>query len=285
MFIFGGVAQIEREPRSPASEFRIAIAGPLTSLILAGIFGSIYLLDRSIPFLAAPSEYLMRINFILAFFNLIPGFPLDGGRVLRAIVWAATKNLRKATRIASVSGQVIAYLFIGYGILRLFQGQFNDGLWMIFIGWFLQNAASSAYQQINLETALSGSTVGDAMNRGVVKLPGLTPLNWVIDEHVMNHRDPAIYVTEYGEVAGMLTFKEISAVPKPHWRFTTINQVMVPFQRLVLVNSDTNLHSALKQMEEAKVVSMPVLENDQLVGTLTREGIIRFLNFKTQVGF
>jgi Zn-dependent protease len=283
LFIFGGVAQIEREPRSPVSEFRIAIAGPLTSLGLAGIFGLLFLADRQIPFLAAPSEYLMRINLLLALFNLIPGFPLDGGRVLRAIVWALNKDLKKATRIASVSGQVIAYLFIGYGIFRLFMGQFVDGLWMIFIGWFLQNAASSAFQQINLESVLKGTTVGEVMYRGITKLPGLTPLNYVVEEQVINHREPVIYVTEYGEVSGILSIKEIMKVPKPHWRFTTINQAMVPFSRSIKLDPEMDLFSALKKMEETKIGLIPVLSGEQLVGTLTKEGVIHYLNFKTQM--
>ncbi len=175
LFIFGGVAQIEREASTPASEFRIAIAGPLTSLLLAGGFFILYSLDKQIPYLAAPSEYLMRINFLLALFNLVPGFPLDGGRVLRAAVWAWKKDLHKATRIAALIGQVIAYLFIGLGILRMFQGQFSNGIWMIFIGWFLQSTASSTYQQIKLETSLRGSSVRQVMSRELVKLPGLTP--------------------------------------------------------------------------------------------------------------
>jgi Zn-dependent protease len=283
LFIFGGVAQIEREPRSPLSEFRIAIAGPLVSLSLAALFGVMFVLDRQIPLLAAPSEYLMRINFILALFNLIPGFPLDGGRVLRAIVWAVNKDLRKATRVASISGQVIAYGFIGYGILRLFMSDFSGGLWMVFIGWFLQNAASSAYQQVNLETLLRGTTVGDVMDKGIIKLPGLTPLNWIVEEQIINQRDRVVYVTEYGEVAGLLSLKEVMKIPKAHWRFTTINQAMLPFQRLVKLNPDTDLLSALKQMEDTKVVTLPVLLDDQLVGTLTREGVLHFLNFKSQV--
>ena len=284
LFIFGGVAQIEREARTPASEFRIAIAGPVTSLLLAGFFYILYSLDKKLPYLAAPSEYLMRINFMLALFNLIPGFPLDGGRVLRAGVWAWNKDLRKATRVAAVIGQVIAYVFIGLGILSLFQGQFSNGLWLIFIGWFLQSTASSAHQQVNIEISLRGSTVNQVMNRELVKLPGLTPLDWVIEEHVLANKDPAIFVVEYGEISGLLTIREITKVPKMHWRFTTINQAMVPLSRLLTISPEQDLYSALQKMEEAKVSQIPVVEGEAVIGTLSRENIAHFLQLRTQLG-
>lgn len=284
LFIFGGVAQIEREARTPASEFRIAIAGPATSLLLAGFFYILYSLDKKLPYLAAPSEYLMRINFMLALFNLIPGFPLDGGRVLRAGVWAWNKDLRKATRVAAVIGQVIAYVFIGIGILSLFQGQFSNGLWLIFIGWFLQSTASSAHQQVNIEISLRGSTVNQVMNRELVKLPGLTPLDWVIEEHVLANKDPAIFVVEYGEISGLLTIREITKVPKMHWRFTTINQAMVPLSRLLTISPEQDLYSALQKMEEAKVSQIPVVEGESVIGTLSQENIAHFLHMRTQLG-
>lgn len=147
LFIFGGVAQLEQETRSPGAEFRIAIAGPLVSLGLAGLFGGLYLLDQHIPYLAAPSYWLARINLLLALFNLIPGFPLDGGRVLRAIIWHFTGSMHRATQAASVTGQLVAFGFIGWGIYTIFTGSFFNGLWLAFIGWFLQNAAAASFAQ------------------------------------------------------------------------------------------------------------------------------------------
>ncbi|MBN1964367.1 MAG: site-2 protease family protein, partial [Anaerolineae bacterium] len=142
LFMFGGVAQIEEEPRTPGGEFRIAIAGPLVSLSLALLFEVVYLLDRGVsPYLAAPSLWLARINLILAVFNMIPGFPLDGGRVLRAIIWKITGSQARATRIAGGVGQVVAVGFMGLGVLEILAGGMINGLWLIFIGWFLQNAA------------------------------------------------------------------------------------------------------------------------------------------------
>jgi Zn-dependent protease len=191
LFIFGGVAQITREPETPGAEFRIAIAGPLVSLGLAGLFGGLFLIDQNIPFLAAPSEYLMRLNFMLVVFNMIPGFPLDGGRVLRSIIWKITGNQSRATQIASLGGQVVAFGFFGLGILSLFTGQFTNGLWLIFIGWFLQNAASSANQQIRVQQSLRGVSVEQAMARDLRAVSPLTPLSQVVEQRVLqNEKQP-----------------------------------------------------------------------------------------------
>lgn len=163
LFIFGGAAHIASEPKSAGAEFRIALAGPAVSLGLAGLFGGLFVLDQAVPFLAAPSIYLARINLMLALFNMIPGFPLDGGRVLRALVWRYTGNLLKATRVASISGQVVAFIFMGLGALSLLQGQVFNGLWLGLIGWFLQNAAASAYAQMRFEQVLRDVTVAQVM--------------------------------------------------------------------------------------------------------------------------
>ena len=150
LFIFGGVAQIGGEPPTARAEFRIAIAGPLTSLGLAGIFGLLKLAGAFNPVLAAPVTYLGRINLMLALFNLIPGFPLDGGRMLRAVLWGLGGSLRQATRWASAIGQGVAFLFILFGVWQMFLGDFLNGLWIAFIGWFLNNAAESSYRQVVL---------------------------------------------------------------------------------------------------------------------------------------
>ncbi len=149
LFIFGGVAQLDDDPRSPGTEFRISVAGPLVSLALAVLFGALYLLDQAIPYLAAPSLWLARMNLMLALFNMIPGFPLDGGRALRAAIWKWTGDAHRATKVAAFTGQVFAFGFIAWGLWIIFQGAFFNGLWLILIGWFLQNAAAAAYAQLH----------------------------------------------------------------------------------------------------------------------------------------
>jgi Zn-dependent protease len=284
LFIFGGVAQIAQEPRSPGAEFRIAIAGPLVSLALAGIFGLTFLLDQGVAFLAAPSVYLMRINFILAVFNMIPGFPLDGGRVLRSIIWRFTGNFQRASQVASFTGQLVAFGFIGWGIFSIFGGNFLNGLWLVFIGWFLQNAAASSYAQTNLQQSLRGIQVAQVMNQDCIRVGSLTPLSQVVEERVLTGGQRCFFVSDNGKLQGMLTLRDISQIPQPKWRFTTTEQAMVPFSKLVTVEPKTELLNALQTMDNEKIAQVPVVENGELVGVLTREQIVHYLRTRTELG-
>lgn len=284
LFIFGGVAQIAQEPRSPGAEFRIAIAGPLVSLALAGVFGLTYLLDQGIALLAAPSMYLLRINFILAVFNMIPGFPLDGGRVLRSIIWRFTGNFQRASQVASFTGQLVAFGFIGWGIYSIFTGQFLNGLWLAFIGWFLQNAAASSYQQTNLQQSLRGIRVNQVMEQDCIRVPSLTPISQVVEERVLTGGERCFFVSDNGKLQGMLTLRDISQIPQQKWRFTTIQQVMVPANNLVTVEPQTELLIAMQTMDNANIAQVPVVENGELLGVLTREQIVHYLRTRAELG-
>jgi Zn-dependent protease len=285
LFVFGGVAQITREPKTPGAEFRIAIAGPLVSLGLAGIFGLLYLIDRSFPYLAAPSEYLMRINFLLAAFNMIPGFPLDGGRVLRSIIWRVTGNQARATNIASIGGQVVALGFVSLGIFSLFTGNLGNGLWMIFIGWFLQSAAASANQQMQVQQKLRGVTVNQVMERGLSSVSPLTPLNQVVEERVLQRGESAFFVADYdGSLAGLITLQDITAIPQAQWRFKTVGQVMVPIERLLQVEAGAELMAALQMMEETGAHHAAVVMENRLIGLLSREQVMKYLKMRAQLG-
>ena len=284
LFIFGGVAQITEEPKSAGAEFRIAIAGPLVSLALAGVFGLVWLLSRSIPSLAAPSEYLMRINFMLAVFNMIPGFPLDGGRVLRAIIWRLTGSVRKATRVASRSGQVVAFGFIAFGLFTMVSGNLFNGLWLAFIGWFLQNAAASAYQHNALEQSLEGVTVSQVMKRDFGQVSPLTPVKQMVDEGVLAGGNRNFLVYDEGMARGLITLQNIASLPQRLWPFTTARQVMTPLEHVDGVEPYMELMSALKRMESANQASLPVLSEHQLVGILSREDVMRYLRMRTELG-
>ena len=284
LFIFGGVAQIEREPSTPGVEFRIAIAGPLVSLMLSGLFGALWLVGQGHPLLAAPSEYLMRTNFILAVFNLIPGFPLDGGRVLRALVWHFSGNYHRATQLASFTGQIVAFGFIGFGVVQLFTGSFVNGLWMIFIGWFLQTAAAGASSQAKLQRSLQGATVAQAMEPNCSEVAALTPLSVLVDQRVLSTGQHCFYVTDSGNILGMLTLRDITAIPKQKWGFTTAAQAMVPFSRLIRVESSMGLMDAMQAMDSANLSEIPVMDAGRLVGTLSRERILQFLRTRSQLG-
>ncbi len=284
LFIFGGVAQIAQEPSTPGAEFRIAIAGPLMSLALAGIFGLAYLVDQSVPFLAAPSLYLMRINIILAAFNMIPGFPLDGGRVLRAFIWWATKNYQRATRTASFIGRLVAFGFIGWGVYSIFGGQFLNGLWLVFIGWFLQNAAASSYAQTNIQQALSGVKVVQIMSQDCSRVDSLASINQLVEERVLTGGQRCFFVADNGKLEGMITLRDISQIPQQKWRFTTIRQAMVPVSRMISIDPDTELLAALQTMDSANIAQIPVMVHGELVGVLTREQIVHYLRTRAELG-
>jgi Zn-dependent protease len=284
LFIFGGIAQIAQEPRSPGAEFRIAIAGPLVSFLLSGIFGIAYLLDQQIPLLAAPSEYLMRINFFLAAFNLIPGFPLDGGRVLRALIWWRSGNFHKANRIAAFSGQLVAFGFIGWGIITIIGGNFLNGLWLAFIGWFLQNAAASSYSQTNMREALAGIRVSQIMSTDCPRVTSLTPLSQLVDEQVLRNGQRCFFVADNGKLEGVLTLKDITQIPQQKWRYMTSGQVMIPISRLTAVDSNTELLYALQTMDNADVAQVPVLNNGELVGILSRDHVVHYLRTRAELG-
>ncbi|MCL7452018.1 MAG: site-2 protease family protein [Anaerolineae bacterium] len=284
LFIFGGVAQIGREPPDARAEFRIAIAGPLASLTLGLGFGGLWLLDQAVPYLAAPSLWLMRINLLLAAFNMIPGFPLDGGRVLRAIVWHFTGDFHKATRVATFAGQLTAFGFIGVGLLTMLSGNFFNGLWLAFIGWFLQNAAASSYAQANLQQSLRGVTVSQVMTRDCPLVPGGMSLAELIDEQILTGGRRCFFVADDDRPRGLLTLTDVSRVPKADRWQTSVEQVMKPWAHTVRVQPDTPLMAALQAMDDANVNQVPVVQNDEMVGMLSREQLLRYVRARAELG-
>jgi Zn-dependent protease/CBS domain-containing protein len=284
LFIFGGVAQIGQEPPNAGAEFRIAIAGPLTSLALGAVFGLTYLLDRAIPFLAAPSIWLMRINLILALFNMIPGFPLDGGRVLRAAIWGVTGDYHRATQIASSVGQVTAFGFIGVGILTVLGDNFFNGLWLVLIGWFLQNAAANSYAQSNMQHALRGIHVAQVMSRECIHISGDTPLNSIVEDRILGTGQRCFFITGPEGLQGMLSLRDVTEVPKDEWNSIQVSQVMVPTEKLIYVNPQTELIDALRTMVDANINQVPVIENGHLAGVLSREQILGYVRTRAELG-
>lgn len=285
LFIFGGIAQIEDEPHTPGAEFRIAFSGPFVSLVLAGIFGIVYYLTRSIPLAAAPCLYLMRINLALALFNLIPGFPLDGGRLLRSIVWKFSGNKYRATQVAAGAGQLVAFAFIAYGIFRTIQGDFFNGIWLAFIGWFLQQAAATSQMQSTIQQALQNVSVGQVMQREHPQVSSLLTLRQLVDEHVLNGGQRYFCVTDpQGQLQGCLTLQDISKIPQQQWSFTSVGKVAVPMERMVTVSPHTPLFQALQAMDKGEISKIPVMEANQVVGVLTREDILHYVRIRAELG-
>ncbi len=284
LFVFGGVAQLGREPGAAGVELRIAIAGPATSLVLAGLFAGTWQLVRDIPILAVPAIWLARINFMVAAFNLIPGFPLDGGRLFRALVWRWTGSLRRASEAASFTGQLVAFGFIGWGILTVLGGDVIGGMWITFIGWFLQNAAAASHAEANLREMLRDVTVGQAMTQDCRRVERGSSLDRVVREEVLSAGRRCFVVTEAGRLVGLLTLHEIKAIPKDRWAVVTVGEVMMPADKVTAVDPKTDLLAALEKMDDANVAQMPVVEAGELLGMIGREQVLHYVRVRSELG-
>ncbi len=277
LFIFGGVAQIATEPPSAGAEFWIAVAGPMVSLILAATFHLLEPALASGSALLALVRYLAYINGALVLFNLIPGFPLDGGRIFRSIVWGFTHNLHRATLIAGTAGRIFGFLFILAGVWQVLNGHLIDGMWIAFIGWFLENAAATQVQLHSVYGLLSGHTVGESMSRDVREIPQTAVVEDLLDTYLLREGRRSVVVKGGDEVVGLLTLHSLQEVPPERWTTTTVAQVMLPVARMKYVGPDTDLGSALEEMDRLGANQLPVMANGQMLGMLTREDLVRVL--------
>jgi Zn-dependent protease/CBS domain-containing protein len=284
LFIFGGVSQMAGEPPSAKAEFLIAVAGPITSLALAALFYSLAPLLATIAPALAVAKYLALINFILGLFNLIPGFPLDGGRVFRAIVWAVNKNFRRATLIAANTGRFFGFLFIVSGVWQALSGRVADGLWTAFIGWFLESAASAQVQQQMMQGLLAGHRVSEVMGNACAHVSGDTTLQNVVDQEVLARGQRCFLVDREDQVAGLLTLHNLKEVPRPSWTTTTAAQAMIPIEKLSTIDPNAELWTAMERMGRDGINQMPVMRGNELVGILSRSDIVRYLHSLQQVG-
>jgi len=286
LFIFGGVSNIEQEPHSAGTEFLMAFVGPLVSLLIGAICFGLLLLVRGSH---SPTEdlltYLAFANILLGIFNLLPGFPLDGGRVLRSIVWKITGNPYRATRVATIVGQVIAYIFILFGIwLFFFSQQPFNGLWFGFIGWFLLSSAQSARTQATLETAFRGVTVAQIMNAQPMTVPANISLQKLVDEYFIPQGLRSALVLQGDQLAGLITLSDIRHVSREEWPQTPVGFAMIPVERLHTVTPQQKLTEALPLITSNNVNQLPVVQDGKLVGILTREAIIRSLQVRQSLG-
>jgi Zn-dependent protease/predicted transcriptional regulator len=295
LFIFGGVAELSEDTRNPQEEFRIAIAGPMVSMALAVGFYASWLLSRDLTgYLAIPALYLARINLILAIFNLIPGFPLDGGRVLRAAVWAWSGSQVRATHYASIGGQVVATGFMGLGAFSLVGGDVSSGVWLLFIGWFLFSAASSAMKQNRVHDMLEGVRVEQVLRPGYARVPRGLTIDRLVSDHVLVHGEGYFLVEEEDRVVGIITLTDVARVDRERWPSITVEQIMTAPERLVVLPSEASLLEALETMERREIhqipvmrdrgVSMPLLSSDTIIGILSKREISEYLGKRTKLG-
>ncbi len=277
LFLFGGVAEIGAEPPSAISEFFIACAGPLVSLILAVLFYTVQPLASGIEPLLGLTKYLAYINLALALFNLIPGYPLDGGRVFRAIVWAITGNMRRATLIAANTGRFFAFLFILAGVWQIMNGGLTGGLWIAFIGWFLDNAASAQLQQVEVRDLLAGHKVSEVMSTHCASVPANLTLQDLVDEHILGSGQHCFLVNRGDDTVGLITLQRIKEVPRPEWETTRAGEVMLPLEQSMSIDPDTGLWTALEKLDRDGVNQLPVIRDRHVIGMLGREDVISFL--------
>ncbi|SRR5579884_1119530 len=283
LFIFGGVSNLESEAEAPQDEFLISIVGPVTSFVLAGVFWLLLhaVSPRNSP-LGAALSYLAFINLLLGVFNLVPGFPLDGGRVLRSIIWATTGSLRRATDIASFVGQGVGFLLILWGVSRLFGGDFLGGLWIAFIGWFLNNAAEATRQQQVLREDLRGIRVAEVMNPHPPLTGPETTVQEFVFDRVLREGERAVLVADQGALLGIVSITDAKSLPQQDWATTPVRAIMTPTP-LKTVSADDDLNGALKLLVEGTLNQLPVLRAGQVVGLLSRSDVLRFLQLREEL--
>lgn len=303
LFLFGGVSNIEREPPSPGTEFLMAIVGPITSFVL----GVGFMLLGSLTAggiggaMAEPAEVISRldpistlllwlgvVNIVLAIFNLIPGFPLDGGRVLRSLLWKATDNLHKATRWASRVGQLVAWIFIISGIAMIFGAQIPvlgtgllNGLWLAFIGWFLNNAAIASYRQVVISDLLEDVSVERLMRSDIAIVPPDLPVSDLVYKWIMGTDERAFPVVDSARMIGLVCLEDARKIPREEWETTTVSEIMTRADQLDVVTPQEDAGKALEKLTRRDVRQMPVLHNGNLVGLLRRRDIIKWLQLQS----
>ncbi|MBZ5566378.1 MAG: site-2 protease family protein [Acidobacteriia bacterium] len=289
LFALGGVSQMEKESPDAKSEFWMALAGPLVSLMIglsclgfARMLGWGGISSPSTP-VAAMLAWLGYINFMLAIFNLIPGYPLDGGRVLRAATWWITGNMERSTRIASLVGQGFALLFILAGLWRFFTGEGFAGLWIAFIGWFLLDASRSSYAQMQLLQVLQGVKVRDVMDRDCTPVDANTTLQSLVDEYSLPTGKRCFVVQKNGYLAGLIATADIGRIGRDRWPVTTVEQTMKPLPELHVVSPDAPVAQALETMARENINQLPVVTNGRLEGILSRAHLLQVLQNRAEL--
>ncbi len=286
LFIFGGVAEMEEEPGSARTELFTALAGPLATVVLILLLLPLAALARNQnwPVVAVGTlEYLATINIVLLVFNIIPAFPLDGGRVLRAALWSWKGDQRWATRIASQSGSAFGLVLIILGVVRVVVGDFIGGMWSFLIGSFLRNAARMSYQQVVLREALRGSSVRRFMNTDVVTVPRQTTVADLVENYFYKHHFRMFPVVADGKLAGCVTTREVSGLPREEWRRQTVGAIAVRCSPENSVSPDMDAIDALSRMNKTGASRLLVVEGERLAGILTLKDLLRFLSLKIEL--
>jgi Zn-dependent protease len=276
LFIFGGISSIAQEATSARDEFLVAVVGPLISLLLAAVFWVIAQATPAASAVGALAGYLAFTNLLLGLFNIVPGFPLDGGRVLRSIVWALTGDMARATRVASYVGQVFAFLLIAWGVVQVLGGDLFGGLWIAFIGWFLNTGAEGSRQQLAVRSVLDGVPVTTVMDASpAVASPGLSVRDFVM-EHALRRGHRALPVVEDGRLVGIVSVADARHVEQDAWGATPVSAVMTRMP-LKTLPPEADLAAAMELMVENSIHQVPIVRDGTLVGMVSRADVMRYM--------
>lgn len=288
LFLFGGVSEITEEPKSAKDEFRMAIAGPLASFALAFAFWFLWLVvlkPLGSAILSSIFWYLTVINFMLGVFNLLPGFPLDGGRVLRAYWWNRTKSLSKATLVATNAGKGLSILMMVLGGFELLLGYFVGGMWFIFIGLFLRQAAESGYQRVLIRDILSGMKVKELMSSNVVCVSSDLSIYDLVDEFFLKHRFISYPVCEKGKLLGIVTLNSVKQIPRERWKEEKTKVATQGVPQNFILHPEEDAVEALEKIITSDLGKLPVVKDGEIVGILSRRDVMNLLTIKTDLGY
>ena len=288
LFIFGGVAHMEKEPATPKVEFEMAIAGPVASLILAFFFSSLaylFYITNISPAFFYIAVYLGAINLIIAIFNMIPGFPLDGGRVLRATIWHYTHDFKQATHVASNIGKGFAFFLMAFGLFSLIKGSFISGLWLIFIGLFVQEAADISYKQVLMKKALEGIRIIDIMTKNVITVSADLPLDKLVDDYFFRFRFSSFpVISSNDQLVGIITLHDVKESPREKWPISKTSDHMTFISEKIIAHQNTNVMAVLPKMAKNDLGRLLIIENNKLIGILSHRDINRLYEFKNDLG-
>ena len=285
LLVFGGVSHLGRQPRTAGEEFFIAAAGPAASLVLTGVLFGVALLLRgtSTPF-EAMFRYVAFVNLLLAGFNILPGFPLDGGRVLRSIAWKRTRSFARATRIAAGTGEVFGWGVIAAGIAFLLLREWALGVWALLIGWFLLSAARAEANAVRMDTLLSRLRARDLMDRSFIQVTPGTSIQEIVDVHMIGKGERAVVVANDDYVAGILTVRDLARVPHSEWATTSAQGVMTPRADVVTIAADAPAAEVLPLLVQRRLNQLPVIEEGRMIGIISRGDLLNRLQIAEETG-
>jgi Zn-dependent protease/predicted transcriptional regulator len=283
LFIFGGVAEMEGEPDTPSSEFRMAVAGPIISILIAAICYPLYLSGRRLGWpvqLTGVLFYLSWINGLLAVFNLVPAFPLDGGRLLRSILWGRKHNLRQATSTAASIGAAFGMGLIFLGILSVFQGNLVAGIWWFLIGMFLRGASRMSYQQVEIRKALEGEPIRRFMQTEAIVVPPSISVEDLVHDYIYKYHHEMFPVQRDSQLLGCVTIKQVKGIPREEWRQHSVQELMTPRSSENTISPEADAVHVLSLMTRSGNSRLMVMDRDRLVGVVTLKDLLRFLSLK-----